>query len=145
MRTETAQRAEPPIAAQSAASARLISLDAFRGITVAAMLLVNNPGSDPVYPQLEHAAWNGWTFTDTIFPFFLWIVGVSMTLSFAKRMERGANRSRLLLHAVRRSVIIYLLGLLLAGFPYFQLEHIRLVGVLPRIAVCYLFASVLFL
>jgi predicted acyltransferase len=145
MRTETAQRAEPPIAAQSAASARLISLDAFRGITVAAMLLVNNPGSDPVYPQLEHAAWNGWTFTDTIFPFFLWIVGVSMTLSFAKRMDRGANRNRLLLHAVRRSAIIYILGLLLAGFPYFHLEHIRVVGVLPRIAVCYLVASALFL
>ena len=145
MPTESAQEAKPQLAKESPATARLISLDAFRGITVAAMLLVNNPGSDPVYPQLEHASWNGWTFTDTIFPFFLWIVGVAMTLSFAKRMERGANRSQLLLHALRRSIIIYLLGLLLAGFPYFHLEHLRLVGVLPRIAVCYLIASVIFL
>ena len=145
MPTESAQEAKPQLTQESPATARLISLDAFRGITVAAMLLVNNPGSDPVYPQLEHATWSGWTFTDTIFPFFLWIVGVAMTLSFAKRMERGANRSQLLLHALRRSIIIYLLGLLLAGFPYFHLEHLRLVGVLPRIAVCYLIASVILL
>jgi predicted acyltransferase len=124
---------------------RLVSLDAFRGITVAAMLLVNNPGSEPVYTQLDHSSWSGWTFTDTIFPFFLWIVGVAMTLSFAKRMERGDDRTKLLLHSVRRSVIIYLLGLLLAGFPYFHLQHIRVVGVLPRIALCYLVASVIFL
>jgi predicted acyltransferase len=112
---------------------------------VAAMLLVNNPGSEPVYTQLDHASWNGWTFTDTIFPFFLWIVGVAMTLSFAKRVERGADRKMLLLHALRRAAVIYLLGLLLAGFPYFHLDHIRVVGVLPRIAICYLVASVIFL
>jgi predicted acyltransferase len=127
------------------ATGRLISLDAFRGITVAAMLLVNNPGSEPAYAQLEHAAWNGWTFTDTIFPFFLWIVGVSMTLSFAKRMEQGADRFKLMIHVTRRAAIIYLLGLLLAGFPYFHLAHIRLVGVLPRIAICYFSASIVFL
>ena len=109
------------------------------------MLLVNNPGSDPVYTQLDHAAWNGWTFTDTIFPFFLWIVGVAMTLSFAKRLERGADRNKLLLHVLRRSALIYLFGLLLAGFPYFHLAHIRVVGVLPRIAICYLVASIIFL
>lgn len=124
---------------------RLISLDAFRGITVAGMLLVNNPGSEPSYSQLDHAAWSGWTFTDTIFPFFLWIVGVAMTLSFAKRIEQGADRMRLLMHVARRAAIIYLLGLLLAGFPYYHLERIRVVGVLPRIAVCYLIASVVFL
>ncbi len=75
------------------------------------MLLVNNPGSDPSYTQLDHAPWSGWTFTDTIFPFFLWIVGVAMTLSFAKRMEQSADRTHLLLHVVRRAAIIYLLGL----------------------------------
>ena len=136
---EAASRASP------ATKGRLVSLDAFRGITVAAMLLVNNPGSDPVYTQLDHARWNGWTFTDTIFPFFLWIVGVAMTLSFAKRVAQGANRTSLLLHTARRAAIIYLLGVLLAGFPYFHLATIRLVGVLPRIAVCYLVGSVVFL
>src|SRR5450631_745461 len=82
----------PPI--RMASNDRLVSLDVFRGITVAAMLLVNNPGSEPAYAQLEHAAWNGWTFTDTIFPFFLWIVGVAMTLSFAKRMELARSDNR---------------------------------------------------
>jgi predicted acyltransferase len=72
---------------------RLASLDAFRGATIAAMLLVNNPGtSTAVYPALRHAEWHGWTFTDLIFPFFLWIVGVAMTISFGKRVARGDNR-----------------------------------------------------
>jgi predicted acyltransferase len=144
MQTEL-QQTSPQTGKQALAQGRLVSLDAFRGITVAAMLLVNNPGSDPVYTQLDHAAWNGWTFTDTIFPFFLWIVGVAMTLSFAKRLEQGADRNKLLLHVLQRSALIYLLGLLLAGFPYFHLENIRVVGVLPRIAICYLVASVIFL
>ena len=73
---------------------RLSSLDAFRGFTIAGMMLVNNPGSwGAIYPQLEHAPWNGWTFTDFIFPFFLWIMGVAMTMSFAGRMERGDSKS----------------------------------------------------
>jgi len=126
-------------------SGRLVSLDVFRGITVAAMLLVNNPGSEPSYTQLDHAPWSGWTFTDTIFPFFLWIVGVAMTLSFANRLEQGADRGKLLIHVARRAAVIYLLGLLLAGFPYYHLDRIRVVGVLPRIAVCYLIASIVFL
>ena len=84
-------------------SSRLQSLDAFRGATIAAMILVNNPGSwNAIYPQLEHARWNGWTVTDWIFPFFLWIVGVVMTLSFAKRKEHGEDRGKLLLHVLRR-------------------------------------------
>ncbi|MGA7413656.1 MAG: heparan-alpha-glucosaminide N-acetyltransferase domain-containing protein [Bryobacteraceae bacterium] len=125
---------------------RLTSLDAFRGLTVASMMLVNNPGNwDAIYPPLEHAAWSGWTFTDTIFPFFLWIVGVALTLSTAKRIEQGANREKLLMHVVRRSVLIFALGLFLAGFPYFHLSHIRIPGVLPRIAVCYFVASLIFL
>src|SRR5271154_6223117 len=117
---------------------RLTSLDAFRGLTVASMVLVNNPGDwGAIYPPLEHASWSGWTFTDTIFPFFLWIVGVALTLSTAKRIENGASRQTLLGHVVRRSVLIFALGLFLAGFPYFHLSHIRIPGVLPRIAVCY--------
>jgi predicted acyltransferase len=125
---------------------RLTSLDAFRGLTVASMMLVNNPGDwGDIYPPLEHAAWSGWTFTDIIFPFFLWMVGVALTLSTAKRIEQGANREKLLAHVVRRSVLIFALGLFLAGFPYFHLSHIRIPGVLPRIAVCYFIASLIFL
>ena len=112
-------------------SERLTSLDAFRGATVAAMLLVNNPGSwSHVYPPLRHAPWHGWTFTDLIFPCFLWIVGLSMALSFARRTgvtggTPGADRgeltqrvSGLARHIVTRSAILFGLGLFLAAFPF---------------------------
>jgi len=131
---------------RSPASARLVSLDVFRGATIASMMLVNNPGSwSAVYPPLLHAEWHGWTFTDVIFPFFLWIVGLAMTLSFARRVERGDDKTRLLLHVLRRSAIIFALGLFLAGFPYYHFSTLRIPGVLQRIAVCYLVASVIFL
>jgi predicted acyltransferase len=127
-------------------SARLLSLDVFRGATIAAMMLVNNPGDwSNVYAPFLHAKWHGWTFTDLVFPFFLWIVGVAMTLSFAKRIERGDDKGKLLLHVIRRSVIIFALGLFLAGFPYFNFSTIRIPGVLQRIAVCYLISSIIFL
>jgi predicted acyltransferase len=127
-------------------SSRLASLDVFRGATIASMVLVNDPGSwDHIYPPLEHAPWNGWTFTDTVFPFFLWIIGVAMTLSFAKRMERGDDRRRLFVHVLKRAAILYLIGLFLAGFPYFHFSRIRYLGVLPRIALCYLIAASIFL
>jgi predicted acyltransferase len=117
------------------------------------MMLVNNPGTwNAIYPQLRHAEWNGWTFTDWIFPFFLWIVGVAMTFSFAKRKEQGADPTKLLLHVLRRAGTIFGLGLLLNGFPYglilghhFDIATIRIPGVLQRIGVCYLIASVIFL
>ncbi len=122
---------------------RLLSLDAFRGATIASMILVNSPGSGKdVYAPLEHAAWNGWTFTDLVFPFFLWISGVSMTLSFARR---GGEPRTLLLHALRRAALIFLIGLLLNGFPKYNFATIRIPGVLQRIAVCYLIASAIFL
>jgi len=132
---------------------RLVSLDAFRGATIAGMILVNDPGDwGNVYPQLRHAAWHGWTFTDWIFPFFLWIVGVAMTFSFARRVEEGADRMKLMGHVVRRSLIIFALGLFLAGFPFgllfghsFSLANLRIPGVLQRIAVCYLASSAIFL
>lgn len=127
-------------------SSRLLSLDAFRGATIAGMILVNNPGTwNSIYPQLEHAKWDGWTFTDWIFPFFLWIVGVAMTLSFAKRVEQGADKNHLLLHVLRRAAIIFGLGLFLNGFPFFDLSTIRIPGVLQRIALCYLIGSILYL
>jgi predicted acyltransferase len=132
---------------------RLRSLDAFRGATIAGMILVNNPGTwNAIYPQLRHAAWHGWTFTDWIFPFFLWIVGVAMTMSFAKRMEQGADKMKLFTHVLRRSAIIFLLGMFLAGFPFglmlnhtFSFGAIRIPGVLQRIAVCYLIGSAIVL
>lgn len=133
-------------------SVRLHSLDAFRGATVAGMILVNNPGSwDAIYPQLEHAAWNGWTFTDWIFPFFLFIVGVSLVFSTAKRKESGIESGALHRQVFRRSLILFALGLFLNGFPFGLLGHpfdfstIRIPGVLQRIAVCYLVVAVLYL
>ncbi len=132
---------------------RLVSLDAFRGFTIAGMILVNNPGSwSHIYPQLAHASWHGWTFTDWIFPFFLWIVGVAMTFSFAVRKAKGDSKEKLLLNVLRRSAIIFALGLFLAGFPFgllwnhnFSFETIRIPGVLQRIAVCYFIGSLIYL
>ena len=137
-----AEAAKPPLTGTS----RVLSLDIFRGATIASMILVNDPGSwEAVYAPLLHADWHGWTFTDTVFPFFLWIVGVSLTLSFARRVERGGDRGRLPLHVLRRSALIFGLGLLLNGFPRYDLATIRIPGVLQRIAICYLAASVIFL
>lgn len=125
---------------------RLLSLDVFRGMTIAGMILVNNPGpSGDVYWPLEHAAWHGWTPTDLIFPFFLFIVGVSITLAFARRVEAGGTTRDLYLKVFRRTVLIYACGFLLAGFPFFTLSTIRLTGVLQRIAACYLCAALIFL
>lgn len=125
---------------------RLVSLDVFRGITIAAMVLVNNPGTwSSIYWPLEHAEWNGWTPTDLVFPFFLFIVGVSITLAFARRVEEGGVKRDLYFKVIKRSAIIFGLGLFLNGFPYFHLSTIRIAGVLQRIALCYLIASLIFL
>jgi predicted acyltransferase len=100
------------------ASTRLLSLDAFRGLTMAAMVLANNPGSwSHAYPPLEHAAWNGWTMTDLIFPFFLFIVGVATPFSQASRLSRGDSRGTLAGSVISRAVSLVLLGLLLQGVP----------------------------
>ncbi|HEX6589092.1 MAG TPA: heparan-alpha-glucosaminide N-acetyltransferase domain-containing protein [Longimicrobiales bacterium] len=123
---------------------RLQSLDAFRGITVAAMLVVNNPGTwSAIYPPLRHAAWHGWTPTDLIFPFFLFIVGVAMSLSFAKLSARGVPRRALLAKAAKRAAILVLLGLALHAFPWVgtDLSELRLPGVLQRIGLAYLIAA----
>jgi predicted acyltransferase len=112
------------------------------------MIVVNTPGTwAHVYPPLLHAEWHGWTATDTIFPFFLFIVGVSMAISFARRTSQGASRRELLLHSVRRGLIIFGLGLALnvLSFFLFHREHLRIQGVLQRIGVVYLVASVIFL
>ncbi len=125
---------------------RLLSLDAFRGMTIAGMILVNNPGSwSHVYPPLLHAEWNGWTPTDLIFPFFLFIVGVAIPFSFGNRLARGDSRRDLFLHVVRRSLILFALGLFLSGFPRYDLSAIRIMGVLQRIGVVYLVAAAAYL
>jgi predicted acyltransferase len=121
---------------------RLISLDVFRGLTVALMILVNNPGSwAHIHPPLRHAAWHGWTPTDLVFPFFLFAVGAAISLSFKRRLEAGADRNAMVRKVLTRSVIIFGLGLLLNGFPYTNLGELRVWGVLQRIAMCYLIAG----
>ena len=128
------------------ATDRLISLDVFRGLTIAGMVLVNNPGSwAHIYWPLAHAEWHGWTPTDLIFPFFLFIVGVAIPLAFGRRVDAGGTQRDLYLKVIKRTLIIFALGLFLNGFPYFNLSTIRIPGVLQRIAVCYLLASIIFL
>lgn len=142
---------------------RLLSLDVFRGITVAGMLLVNNPGTwSAIFPPLEHAEWHGWTPTDLIFPFFLFIVGITTHLSLSARRARGDDDSALVKQILRRGIIIYLLGFAMAMFPFYQwgiiqslpnatawdrivyrIEHVRLLGVLPRIGIVYICAGLL--
>ena len=142
---------------------RLLSLDIFRGLTVAGMLLVNDPGSwSSIFPPLEHAKWHGWTPTDLIFPFFLFIVGVTTHISLSSRRARGDDDGAIVRQILRRGAIIYLLGFLIAFFPFYQwgsieampnaslldrivyrLAHVRILGVLPRIAIVYVCAALL--
>jgi predicted acyltransferase len=142
---------------------RLVSLDVFRGLTIAGMLLVNDPGTwSAIFPPLEHAEWNGWTPTDLIFPFFLFIVGITTYLSMSARRARGDEDSALVKQILRRGIIIYLLGFAMAMFPFYQwgtidslpnasawdrivfrIEHVRILGVLPRIGIVYICAGLL--
>ncbi|MCA0375166.1 MAG: DUF5009 domain-containing protein [Gemmatimonadetes bacterium] len=140
---------------------RLLALDVFRGMTVAGMLLVNNPGTwSAIYPPLAHAAWHGWTPTDLIFPFFLFIVGITTELSLQTRRARGADEAAILRQIVKRGALIFLFGFLLSGFPFFtwppnlpgasfgerivdRLEHWRVLGVLQRIGIAYLCGALL--
>ncbi len=128
------------------ASTRLHSLDAFRGATIALMIVVNTAGDgDHTYAPLKHAEWHGWTITDVVFPSFLWIVGLAMTLSLGKRLAAGVPRARLFLQVLRRAAVLYCLGLLLYGFPDYDLSKLRLMGVLQRIAICYAAAAAIYL
>ena len=125
-------------------TSRLASLDVFRGITIAGMILVNNPGSwSFVYPPLRHAEWHGWTPTDLIFPFFLFIVGVAMAFSLVARLESGDDQSAIFLKVLKRSLIIIGVGLFLNAFPRFDILDMRYPGVLQRIGIVYFFASVI--
>ena len=125
---------------------RMVSLDVARGITIAFMILVNNGGDGRYsYHQLEHSPWNGWTLTDLVFPSFLFIAGISVVFSTESRLARGASKATLALHAMKRAFILFLLGLVVNGFPLFHLGTLRIYGVLQRIAICFLFASLLYL
>jgi len=121
---------------------RVLSLDAFRGFAIAAMLLVNNPGDwGNVYAPLLHAHWNGWTFTDWVFPFFVFISGMAMTISLARRAQAGADKTALLLSTSRRALVIIGIGLLLNLIPNFNFETLRIPGVLQRLGLCTLAAA----
>ena len=153
--------AEPTVAAPAATALvplpdRFVALDIFRGITITAMILVNNPGSwSYVYPPLLHAEWHGWTPTDLIFPFFLFIVGVAMAFSFHRRLSRGIAPRQLYPKIIRRSALLFLLGLFLhlipidipEGYNWFRdtFLNVRIPGVLQRIAVVYLLTAMLVL
>jgi len=149
--TSTAAPLPPP-------AERLVALDVFRGATIAGMLLVNNPGTwSAIYPPLEHAPWNGWTPTDLIFPFFLFIVGITTHLSLRKRPP-----NEMVTRIIRRGLMIVVVGLLLNAFPFFwwgkiagvdhptfwqrvlyRAEHLRFAGVLQRIGIAYMAAALL--
>jgi len=130
----------------SSLAERMGSLDLFRGATIAFMIIVNNQDEEVAYWPLKHAQWNGWTPTDLVFSFFLFIVGVALAFSFAGRLRRGESRGSLVVHVVRRGFILFAIGFLLHGFSAgFHLDHWRVYGVLQRIAICYVISSVLVL
>ncbi len=159
------QSARAPEKGQTATAPRerLLSLDVFRGLTIAGMLLVNDPGTwSAIYPPLEHAAWNGWTPTDLVFPFFLFIVGVTTHLSLTSRQARGDDEAAIRRQIIRRGLLIFLFGFLINGFPFFtwgqvdgiadptflqrvvdRLYHWRIMGVLQRIGLAYIVAALL--
>lgn len=129
-------------ASQAAQSRRIVSVDALRGLTVAVMIVVNDPGDwGHVYAPLLHAAWNGFTLADLVFPTFLFLVGCSIPFALDRRVARGDSRSMLSLHIVRRAGILFALEVLLGLYPHFTLHHLahfRFYGVLTRIVICYL-------
>ena len=124
---------------------RLLSLDVVRGITIAFMIMVNNNGGSGSWLFMKHAAWNGLTPTDLVFPTFVLVMGISVVFAIESRLARGATRRQLARHAVQRAVILCLLGIVVNSFPFFETDHMRFYGVLQRIAVCYLAVSLLYL
>jgi predicted acyltransferase len=136
----------PQAANTMSGSGRVLSLDVLRGLTIALMILVNDPGDwGHVFRQLDHSEWNGWTLTDLVFPTFLFLMGASMVFSLAARRARGDCNRTLTGHLFARAGKILALGLFLAFFPFHHWSTIRYFGVLPRIALCYLCAGLLLL
>jgi len=127
-------------------STRLLSLDVFRGLVIAAMILVTDPGTySHTFHQLRHADWDGATATDMIFPAFLFMAGVAIPFSIASQLSKQATRGAITLHIVRRAVVLFLLGLAVNGFYQYHWQTLRIPGILQRIAICYLVCSLAYL
>ena len=141
-----ARESSRPANAARGFSSRLLSVDVFRGMAVAGMLLVDYPGDEAAgYWPIRHSQWNGWTPADLIFPSFVFLVGISIVLSFSARLQRGETRRQIALHAIKRSLILFAIGVFLNGVPEFHVATWRIEGVVQRIAICYLAAGILFL
>ena len=127
-------------------TSRITSIDALRGLTIAFMILVNDPGDwDKVYAPLDHAPWNGFTPTDLVFPTFLFLVGCSIVFSISSRLAKGVPRKTIALQILRRAATIFAIKMFLSAYPHFHLTNLRIFGVLTRIALCYLIAGLIFL
>lgn len=125
---------------------RILSLDVFRGLTIALMIFVNSQGSTGVYPILEHASWNGCTLADLVFPFFLYIVGLTTVISLRRQINADKARGDIYKSILNRTVLLFLLGLFLNIFPfYLDFSSVRVYGVLQRIALCYFVCSLIYL
>ncbi len=124
---------------------RLLSLDVLRGITIAFMIMVNNNGGEGSWWFMNHAAWNGLTPTDLVFPTFMFVMGASIVLSVNGRLAHGATRAQLTWHTLRRAGLLFFFGFVGNGFPFFHLEHMRVYGVLQRLAICYLVVALFYL
>ena len=125
---------------------RITSIDALRGLTIAFMILVNNPGDwAHVYWPLDHAEWNGFTPTDLVFPMFLFLVGCSIVFSVGSRVAKGVPKKTVALQILRRAATIFAIKMFMSAYPHFHLAHLRMYGVLTRIALCYLIAGLIFL
>jgi predicted acyltransferase len=109
------------------------------------MIMVNNPGGEGAWTEMRHAEWNGFTATDLVFPTFLFVVGASIVFSIQSRLSRGDSRGKIAWRSLRRAAVLFSLGIVVNGFPYFHLDHLRFYGVLQRIAVCYLVVSLFYL
>lgn len=124
---------------------RFLSLDIFRGITIALMILVNSQGNE-AYRLISHSDWNGCTLADLVFPFFVFILGVSLVISLSKSLAQGISLNTLITKILKRTIILFVIGLFINAFPFhFDFATLRVFGVLQRIAICYFFASLLFL
>jgi predicted acyltransferase len=137
------QRSNPALAPSP--PMRLSSLDVFRGLTIAFMIMVNNPGGEGAWTEMRHAEWNGFTATDLVFPTFLFVVGASIVFSIQARLSRGDSRGDIAWRSLRRAAVLFLLGVVVNGFPNYHLDHLRFYGVLQRIAICYLAVSLFYL
>jgi len=124
---------------------RLLSLDVLRGITIAFMIMVNNNGGSGSWGFMNHAQWNGLTPTDLVFPTFVFVVGASIVFAFEGRLARGATRASLAWHTLQRAAVLFVLGIVVNSFPFFELPNMRFYGVLQRIAVCYLVVGLFYL